>query len=298
MAKTPLILDNETSLPIERLEALATQVQLIFPDSAEEAMEEVVRLEEKKQLASLKQGLLLLQVKSQCSHGEFKTKLANYTFCYEAARQCMSIAQMFLALPDSSKSNARCLLNMNHTQLREMAKLPIQVLDKLDEEAIEGLSDLSSRELAKEVKRLRLEKAEVEDKAAAAINELNLLQLKTRQTERMGWPELVCQIRENCLGKSSVADVAANESAAEVNALLNARHLSPDERLAAARAVWHAWSGVCAGIGSMLSMLEREFAGDLAGSENLPSYSPTEWEHAMANRQYMLSMYEFQKGAK
>lgn len=298
MAKNPVILDNETSMPIERLEALATQVQLIFPDSADEAMEEVVRLEEKKQLASLKQGLLLLQVKSQCPHGDFKHRLESSSISYVTAKECMSIAHMFLSLPEE-KGRARALLNMNHTQLREMAKLPVQVLDQLNEEAIEGLSDLSSRELAKEVKRLRLEKAEVEDRAASAINELNLLQLKTRQTERMGWPELVCQIRENCLGKSSVADVAANESAAEVNALLNARHLSPDERLAAARAVWHAWSGVCAGIGSMLSMLEREFSGELAGSENLPSYSPTEWEHAMANRQYMLSMYEFQhKGAK
>jgi hypothetical protein len=297
MAKTPVILDNETSLPIERLEALATQVQLIFPDSADEAMEEVVRLEEKKQLASLKQGLLLLQVKSQCSHGEFKTKIQKSGLNYFTANECVSIAKMFLAMPDSKVGTCQ-LLGMNHSQLREMAKLPIQVLDKLDDEAIEGLSELTARELAKEVKRLRLEKAEVEDRAASAINELNLLQLKTRQNERMGWPELVCQIRENCLGKSSVADVAANESAAEVNALLNARHLSPDERLAAARAVWHAWSGVCAGIGSMLSMLEREFAGELAGSENLPSYSPTEWEHAMANRQYMLSMYEFQKGAK
>lgn len=48
MVKTvPVTLDHDTTLPIARIEALAAQVQLVFPESADEAMEEVVRLEEK-----------------------------------------------------------------------------------------------------------------------------------------------------------------------------------------------------------------------------------------------------------
>jgi hypothetical protein len=296
MAKHPVILDNDTSMPIERLEALATQVQLIFPDSAEEAMEEVVRLEEKKQLASLKQGLLLLQVKSQCSHGEFKQKLVDRCFPYDTAKQCMSIARMFIALPEA-KGAARHLLNMNHTQLREMAKLPIQVLDQLDEEAIEGLSDLSSRELAKEVKRLRVEKAEAEERAAAAINQMNLAQL-TKSTDVQGWPKLIGTIRQNALGQSSVASEFVEKAFVDVNELINARQFTPEQRLAAAQTVWHSWMAVEMRLNQMLQNLFGEFNSNLAGAEHLPAFSHQEWQNAIANREYMLAMYEMQRGFK
>jgi hypothetical protein len=296
MAKPPVILDNDTSMPIERLEALATQVQLIFPDSADEAMEEVVRLEEKKQLASVKQGLLLLQVKSQCSFGEFQTRVANSGISYRVAAQCISIAKMFLNLPDS-KVNARSLLNMNHTQLREMAKLPIQVLDQLDEEAIEGLSDLSSRELAKEVKRLRVEKAEAEERAASAINQMNLAQL-TKSTDVQGWPKLIGTIRQNALGQSSVASEFVEKAFVDVNELINARQFTPEQRLAAAQTVWHSWMAVEMRLNQMLQNLFGEFNSNLAGAEHLPAFSHQEWQNAIANREYMLAMYEMQRGFK
>ncbi len=304
MVKTvPVTLDHDTALPIARIEALAAQVQLVFPESADEAMEEVVRLEEKKQLASVKQGLLLLQVKQQCAHGEFKQRLESASFSYRTAVDCMTIAKMFIALPES-KMHARALLGMSHSQLRELATLPIQVLDQMDDETIEGLSDMSSRELAKEVKKLRLQKAEAEDQAAAAINELNLLQLQTQQTERMGWPVHICTIRDNCLGLSSVAAAAVDQAAGEVNTLINTRHFTPEQRLAAARAVWHSWFAVNAQLTDMLAQLATEFDGQLAGFEHLPSFTPQEWENAMGNRQYMLAMYQFnqpehsKKGAK
>lgn len=291
MSKSPVTIDNESSLPVERLEALATQVQLIFPDSAEEAMEEVVRLEEKKQLASLKQGLLLLQVKSQCSHGEFERRLIESGLSLRIARDCLSIAKMFLALPPS-KVTAPSLLGMTHTCLREMSKLPIQILDKLDDEALEGLSELSSRELAKEVKRLRLEKAEAEEHAAAAINQMNLLQLKTQSTDVQGWPKLIGTIRQNALGQSSVASEFVEKAFVDVNELVNARQFTVEQRLAAAQTIWHTWLAVEQRLAQMLQTMSDEFGDALIGAERLPTYSLQEWQNAMANRDYMLAMYE------
>jgi len=296
MAKPPVILDNDTSMPIERLEALANQVQLIFPDSAEEAMEEVVRLEEKKQLASLKQGLLLLQVKSQCSHGEFERRLIESGLSLRIARDCLSIAKMFLALPPS-KVTAPSLLGMTHTCLREMSKLPIQILDKLDDEALEGLSELSSRELAKEVKRLRVEKSEAEERAAAAINQMNLAQL-TKSTDVQGWPKLIGTIRQNALGQSSVASEFVEKAFVDVNELINARQFTPEQRLAAAQTVWHSWMSVEMRLNQMLQNLFAEFNSNLAGAEHLPAFSHQEWQNAIANREYMLAMYEMQRGFK
>lgn len=304
MVKTvPVTLDHDTTLPVARIEALAAQVQLVFPESADEAMEEVVRLEEKKQLASVKQGLLLLQVKQQCGHGEFSEKLKAFSLSNTTVKECMAIAKMFLSLSDPN-GRARDLLGMNHSQLRELAKLPVQLIEQLDEDTLDGLAAMSSREMVKEVKKLRLQKAEAEDQAAAAINELNLLQLQTQQTERMGWPVHICTIRDNCLGLSSVAAAAVDQAAGEVNTLINTRHFTPEQRLAAARAVWHSWFAVNAQLTDMLAQLATEFDGQLAGFEHLPSFTPQEWENAMGNRQYMLAMYQFnqpehtKKGAK
>ena len=151
-----------------KIEKMAGHIQLVMPNSIDEAWQLVVRMEEQALVDTAKRGLLYLSIKSHIQYGEFDQKLKEFGIPRRNAFNAMAVSKMFLALPDS-KVQTSALLNMNKSKLIEMARLPVETVESLDDDDLETLNDLSVREFRKEIRKLKDKHTDLEEQTATLI---------------------------------------------------------------------------------------------------------------------------------
>jgi hypothetical protein len=274
-----------------KIEKMAGHIQLVMPDSVDEAWQLVVRMEEQALIDSAKRGLIYLSIKSHSQHGEFDKKLKEYGIPRRNAFNAMAVSKMFLALPES-KVQTSALLNMNKSKLIEMARLPVETVEALDEDDLETLNDLSVREFRKEIRKLKEKHTELEEQTATLINALETERLIKAPKQMYELPVLVAQVRQRAYAHSAIVNESLEEFINMVEQLCTSRDLDPNHRIGGAQTTWHLWLGIQQRIGHMLNRLTDEFgAENLTGAEQIPHFAEDEWQDAQANREYMLAMF-------
>ena len=164
-----------------KIEKMAGHIQLVMPDSVDDAWQLVVRMEEQALVDTAKRGLLYMSIKMHLGHGEFETKLNEYSIAPRSARSCIAVAKMFLALPESKRLTS-AVLNMNKSKLIEMARLPVETVESLDDDDLDTLNDLSVREFRKEIRKLKDKHTDLEEQTATLINALETERLTKAPT--------------------------------------------------------------------------------------------------------------------
>ncbi|QMW15968.1 hypothetical protein H3302_07890 [Pseudoalteromonas sp. MT33b] len=274
-----------------KIEKMAGHIQLVMPDSVDEAWQQVVRMEEQALVDTAKRGLLYLSIKMHLGHGEFEQKLRANGIAPRSAQSSIAVAKMFLALPDS-KTPTSALLNMNKSKLIEMARLPVETVEALDEDDLETLNELSVREFRKEIKKLKEKHTELEDQTATLINALENERLTKAPKQRYELPILVAQVRQNAFAHSAIVNESLEEFITMVEQLCTSRDLDQNHRIGGAQTTWHLWLGIQQRINHMLNRLTEEFGSEnLVGAEQIPHFAEDEWQDAQANREYMLAMF-------
>ncbi|WP_199525397.1 hypothetical protein [Pseudoalteromonas sp. bablab_jr011] len=274
-----------------KIEKIAGHIQLVMPDSVDEAWQLVVRMEEQALIDTAKRGLLYLSIKMHLGHGEFEHKLKGYGIAIRNTQNCIAVAKMFLALPDS-KTQTSALLNMNKSKLIEMARLPVETVEALDEDDLETLNELSVREFRKEIKKLKEKQTDIEEQNATLINALENERLHKAPKQMYGIPTLCAQVRKEAFAHSSIVNESLEQNISEIEALIQQRDLDLDARIGAAQTVYHLWLGVNHRITKVLKSVVAEFGDEhFAGPETLPAFSEDEWQDAQANREFMMAQY-------
>jgi hypothetical protein len=280
-----------------KVELFAGEIQLVIPDTPQETWDEVVRLEEQAFINTAKRGMLLMTLREAVGHGKFKRELKERGIGTSSAFNALTVAKMLISLPNS-KVQTLGLLNFNKTQLVEIARLPLQTLESLDDKDLDNLSDLSVRELKKELKRLTNEKQESDINAADAINELERERIRKKPNERFDLPVFIAQCRSDAIAYTEMMDDALSQSVAQTTQLIERRELDFDSRLAAAQTMHHCWASMYMQIGSMLERLHGEFGDRMQGIENLPRFDKAEWEYVDSERGRMLESFQAFHNAK
>ncbi|MDN3403785.1 hypothetical protein [Pseudoalteromonas sp. APC 3218] len=274
-----------------KIEKMAGHIQLVMPDSVDDAWQLVVRMEEQALVDTAKRGLLYMSIKMHLGHGEFETKLREYSIAPRTAQEAVTVAKMFLALPDA-KARTSALLNMNKSKLIEMARLPVETVESLDDDDLETLNDLSVREFRKEIRKLKDKHTDLEEQTATLINALETERLTKAPKQMYELPMLVAQVRQKSFAHNAVVNESLEEFIAMVEQLCNTRDLDLNHRIGAAQTTWHLWLGIQQRITHMLNRLSGEFGPEhLAGAECIPQFAEDEWQDAQANREYMLAMF-------
>ncbi|PAJ71679.1 hypothetical protein CJF42_25440, partial [Pseudoalteromonas sp. NBT06-2] len=250
-----------------------------------------VRLEEQAVINAAKKGLLLLTLKEHSNHGEFEKKFTKFGIARRSAFDAMSIAKMFLSLPDS-KVQTSALLNMNQSKLVELARLPIETLESLDDDDLCALSDLSVRELKKELQRLKAQNKALDIERADAINACEHERLRKNPTMRFDMPVIISQMRSDAIAYTGLLDEALVQTTEQVGQLIDNRTLNFDNRLAAAQTLHHCWASIYMQIGHMLERLNGEFGEQIQGIENLPRFTAAEWEYVESQRSRLLESFQ------
>ena len=274
-----------------KIEKMAGHIQLVMPDSVDEAWQLVVRMEEQALIDTAKRGLLYMSIKLHLGFGEFERKLRDNLIAPRTAQEAITVAKMFLALPDS-KTRTSALLNMNKSKLIEMARLPVETVEALDEDDLETLNELSVREFRKEIKKLKEKHTELEEQTATLINALENERLTKAPKQRYELPILVAQVRQNAFAHSAIVNESLEEFITMVEQLCTSRDLDQNHRIGGAQTTWHLWLGIQQRINHMLNRLTEEFGSEnLVGAEQIPHFAEDEWQDAQANREYMLAMF-------
>ncbi|MDC3190428.1 hypothetical protein NQU96_11805 [Pseudoalteromonas elyakovii] len=274
-----------------KIEKVAGHIQLVMPDSVDEAWQQVIRMEEQALVDTAKRGLLYLSIKMHLGHGEFEQKLRANGVAPRSAQSSIAVAKMFLALPES-KAPTSALLNMNKSKLIEMARLPVETVEALDEDDLETLNDLSVREFRKEIRKLKEKHTELEEQTATLINALETERLVKAPKQMYELPMLVAQVRQRAYSHSAIVNESLEEFIGMVEQLCTSRDLDPNHRIGGAQTTWHLWLGIQQRLGHMLNRLTDEFgAENLTGAEQIPHFAEDEWQDAQANREYMLAMF-------
>lgn len=274
-----------------KIEKMAGHIQLVMPDSVDEAWQQVIRMEEQALVDTAKRGLLYLSIKMHLGHGEFEQKLRANGVAPRSAQSSIAVAKMFLALPES-KAPTSALLNMNKSKLIEMARLPVETVEALDEDDLETLNDLSVREFRKEIRKLKEKHTELEEQTATLINALETERLVKAPKQMYELPMLVAQVRQCAYSHSAIVNESLEEFIGMVEQLCTSRDLDPNHRIGGAQTTWHLWLGIQQRIGHMLNRLTDEFGEEnLTGAEQIPHFAEDEWQDAQANREYMLAMF-------
>ncbi|GGF00706.1 hypothetical protein [Pseudoalteromonas gelatinilytica] len=274
-----------------KIEKMAGHIQLVMPDSVDEAWQQVIRMEEQALVDTAKRGLLYLSIKMHLGHGEFEQKLRANGVAPRSAQSSIAVAKMFLALPES-KAPTSALLNMNKSKLIEMARLPVETVEALDEDDLETLNDLSVREFRKEIRKLKEKHTELEEQTATLINALETERLVKAPKQMYELPMLVAQVRQRAYSHSAIVNESLEEFIGMVEQLCTSRDLDPNHRIGGAQTTWHLWLGIQQRIGHMLNRLTDEFgAENLTGAEQIPHFAEDEWQDAQANREYMLAVF-------
>ena len=274
-----------------KIEKMAGHNQLVMPDSVDEAWQLVVRMEEQALIDTAKRGLLYMSIKLHLGYGEFERKLRDNSIAPRTAQEAITVAKMFLALPES-KTRTSALLNMNKSKLIEMARLPVETVEALDEDDLETLNDLSVREFRKEIRKLKEKHTELEEQTATLINALETERLVKAPKQMYELPMLVAQVRQRAYSHSAIVNESLEEFIGMVEQLCNSRDLDTNHRIGGAQTTWHLWLGIQQRIGHMLNRLTDEFgAENLTGAEQIPHFAVDEWQDAQANREYMLAMF-------
>ncbi|AXV65260.1 hypothetical protein D0907_08255 [Pseudoalteromonas lipolytica] len=274
-----------------KIEKMAGHIQLVMPNSVDEAWQQVIRMEEQALVDTAKRGLLYLSIKMHLGHGEFEQKLRANGVAPRSAQSSIAVAKMFLALPES-KAPTSALLNMNKSKLIEMARLPVETVEALDEDDLETLNDLSVREFRKEIRKLKEKHTELEEQTATLINALETERLVKAPKQMYELPMLVAQVRQRAYSHSAIVNESLEEFIGLAEQLCTSRDLDPNHRIGGAQTTWHLWLGIQQRIGHMLKRLTDEFgAENLTGAEQIPHFAEDEWQDAQANREYMLAMF-------
>ena len=274
-----------------KIEKMAGHIQLVMPDSVDEAWQLVVRMEEQALIDTAKRGLLYMSIKLHLGFGEFERKLRDNSIAPRTAQEAITVAKMFLALPDS-KTRTSALLNMNKSKLIEMARLPVETVEALDEDDLETLNELSVREFRKEIKKLKEKQTDIEEQNATLINALENERLHKAPKQMYGIPTLCAQVRKEAFAHSSIVNESLEQNISEIEALIQQRDLDLDARIGAAQTVYHLWLGVNHRITKVLKSVVAEFGDEhFAGPETLPAFSEDEWQDAQANREFMMAQY-------
>ncbi|PCK30438.1 hypothetical protein [Pseudoalteromonas piscicida] len=289
--------DEEQQQLSTKIEKMAGHIQLVMPDSVDEAWQLVVRMEEQALVDTAKRGLLYLSIKSHTEYGEFDQKLKEYGIPRRNAFNAMAVSKMFLALPES-KVQTSALLNMNKSKLIEIARLPIETVESLDDDDLETLNDLSVREFRKEIRKLKDKHTDLEDTLAHTINELEHERLRKVPTTRFDMPVFVSEIRKDAICTTELLNDALQQAQAGVTQLVEFRSLDLPARIAAAQVVHHAYASIYTQIGTMLSQLHMEFGEYVQGIENLPKFDDAEWQYVDTERERLLESFRLSKGDK
>ncbi|MEC8325888.1 MAG: hypothetical protein VX100_07310 [Pseudomonadota bacterium] len=290
-SKNSLIPAEEQQQLVAKVESLASQIQLVIPQTKEETWQEVVRLEEQAVVNAAKRGLLLLTLKEHSESDEFRERFKELGLSRSSAYEAMSIAKMFMALPES-KVRTFGLLNMGKTQLTQLATLPIETLESLDDDEFEALGDMSVRELKKEVKRLRSDNLSLDEERAHAINELENERQRIVGDKRFNFPRFISQMRSDAIAYTGLLDEALSQSGQQVTHLVETREADFDARLAAAQTIHHTWASIYMQIGHMLERIHGEFGDKVQGIENLPRFEHAEWDYVTSERERMLESFK------
>lgn len=276
---------------ISKIERMAGRIQLVMPNSVDEAWQLLVRMEEQALIDTAKRGLIYLSIKSYSEFGEFDKKLKELGIPRRNAFNAMAVSKMFLALPES-KVQASALLNMNKSKLIEMARLPVETVESLDDDDLDTLNNLSVREFRKEIRKYKEKATEFEENNVSLINALENERLSKAPSQMYQLPVLVAKVRRDAFAHSAAVNESLEQFITLTEALCNARDLDLNHRIGAAQTSWHLWLGVQQRINHMLNRLSGEFGPEhLVGAECIPQFAQDEWQDAQANREYMLAMF-------
>ena len=117
-----------------------------------------------------KAGFALLMLKESLPHGRFLAGLKERGIPDRTAQLCMSVARLLL---NSSPPKTAALSNLGYTKLVELARLPEESLEKLIEsdEMLDEVDSMSTRDLQKEVRRLKADLKSEKETADRIITE-------------------------------------------------------------------------------------------------------------------------------
>ncbi|WP_076921197.1 hypothetical protein [Pseudoalteromonas sp. SK20] len=286
------LVGEENANEIEhQLQKLKTPLNIVMPQSVAECMDRVVFLANRQFTDAAEAGFILLNVKQQVEHGEFKQLLESAGIHYRTAARSMAIAKMLSSLP-KAKSDKLSLLNMSQHQLSELTKVPLESIAQLDDEDLDVLAETSGKEIRAQVQKLTERTQELEEQTATLINALETERLTKAPKQMYELPMLVAQVRQKSFAHSAVVNESLEEFIAMAEQLCNARDLDLNHRIGAAQTTWHLWLGIQQRITHMLNRLSGEFGPEhLAGAECIPQFAEDEWQDAQANREYMLAMF-------
>ena len=269
---------NDESL-IERAKTFAGEIQMTVPESSEECWQQVIILEEQAIVNAAKRGILLLKLKADTPHGEFGSALEQHGINPRRAQEAITVAKMLLAMPDA-KAQTFAHLNLNKSQLKELSTVPVEILSKLDDDDLESLSNMSVRNMAKEIERLKVENKKLDADKAEAINDLNDEQQRKAPTERHGFPVAFAEIRSDAVALPAVLNEALEQTMKNINVLCpfsTAEGTQGEGAVAAAQAIHHSWGSIGVQIHQLLTKLNDHFGDRIQGLENLPVFSNSEW---------------------
>tara|TARA_Y100000310_G_scaffold345868_1_gene472039 strand:- start:13585 stop:14493 length:909 start_codon:yes stop_codon:yes gene_type:complete len=276
---------------LSKIEKVAGQIQLVIPETIEEAWSVVMNLEEQAIVNTAKRGFLYMAIKTETEHGSFIRSLKERGISASSAKDAITVAKMLMALPDTKRQTLG-VLNMNKSKLIEMARLPVDTVESLDEDDLETLNELSVREFRKEIKKLKEKHTELEEQTATLINALENERLTKAPKQRYELPILVAQVRQNAFAHSAIVNESLEEFITMVEQLCTSRDLDQNHRIGGAQTTWHLWLGIQQRINHMLDRLTEEFGSEnLVGAEQIPHFAEDEWQDAQANREYMLAMF-------
>lgn len=276
---------------LSKIEKVAGQIQLVIPETIEEAWSVVMSLEEQAIVNTAKRGFLYMAIKTETEHGSFIRSLKERGISASSAKDAITVAKMLMALPDTKRQTLG-VLNMNKSKLIEMARLPVETVEALDEDDLETLNELSVREFRKEIKKLKEKHTELEEQTATLINALENERLTKAPKQRYELPILVAQVRQNAFAHSAIVNESLEEFITMVEQLCTSRDLDQNHRIGGAQTTWHLWLGIQQRINHMLNRLTEEFGSEnLVGAEQIPHFAEDEWQDAQANREYMLAMF-------
>ncbi|OUX84092.1 MAG: hypothetical protein CBC03_14505 [Pseudoalteromonas sp. TMED43] len=286
------VVGKENANEIEhQLQKLKTPLNIAMPQSVAECMDRVVFLANRQFTDAAEAGFILLNVKQQVEHGEFKQLLESAGIHYRTAARSMAIAKMLSSLP-KAKSDKLSLLNMSQHQLSELTKVPLESIAQLDDEDLDVLAETSGKEIRAQVQKLTERTQELEEQTATLINALETERLTKAPKQMYELPMLVAQVRQKSFAHNAVVNESLEEFIAMVEQLCNTRDLDLNHRIGAAQTTWHLWLAVQQRITHMLNRLSGEFGPEhLAGAECIPQFAQDEWQDAQANREYMLAMF-------
>lgn len=296
--KTPVKNAEPLALLTEQLIGAGQAINIRLPDTTEQAWAMATSLENEAAINMAKRGILYLWLKEQLPHGAFEKELEERGVAPRRARDAMSVAQMLAGLP---KPTLNKLAPLAGRKLIELARLPIETLEEMDDQGVlDDIDRMPVRDLKAHLRRERMAREKAENRYTALQKAQKKAQTLAALEDDEQWHELTRTFRRESDALAEQASLATDGMEHLLSLLGDPKfELDAANQNAAVTTLYHQARAPFAKLWRLLDEMQKHFGEVIAMDDSaLPMFSEQEAEQALATRALLLGEHRAKAEAR